>query len=108
MHDLRFEGDPTLSHGYLYWRVVNKDVEAVPANESMGDIEVVTNPDGAPVIDRSPSPLSQPLQPGDSEGYQLDLQRHMQIDGQYYVSIHLLRENRVIAVEVRDGLIHPS
>jgi hypothetical protein len=30
------------------------------------------------------------------------------IDGEYYVNIHLLRENRVIAFEVRDGIIHTS
>ena len=108
MHDLRFEGDPTLSQGYLEWRVVNKDTEAAPTNESMGDIEVVTRPDSAPFIDRSPSPLSQPLEPDDMEGYRLDLQRHMGIDGQYWVNIHLLRENRVIAVEVRDGILRTS
>jgi hypothetical protein len=66
---------------------------------------VVTQPDGARVIDPSPSPLSQPLEPGDTEGYQLDLQRYMQIDGQYAVRIGLLREGFTIAFEVRDGVI---
>ena len=108
MHDLRFEGEPTLSNGYLNWRVVNKDGEAAPANESMGDIEVQTRPEGAPFIARSPSPLSQPLEPDDSEGYQLDLARHMGIDGEYWVIIHLLRENRVIACEVVGGTLRPS
>jgi len=44
LHDLRIEGEPTLSNGYLARRVVKNDVEAAPANESMGDIEVVTTP----------------------------------------------------------------
>jgi hypothetical protein len=28
VHDLRFEGHPTISQGYVEWRVVNKDTEA--------------------------------------------------------------------------------
>jgi hypothetical protein len=106
MHNLRLEGTATLSQGYLYWRVVNTGEEAAPTQESMGDVEIVLRPSGEVVISRSPSPLSQPLEPGDSEGYQVDLGRVMQADGDYSVHIYLPDGGAIIHCEVRSGVLY--
>jgi hypothetical protein len=107
MFILEIEQEPTFEDGYLYWRARNIGDEPAPANTSMGDYDIHDRGTHAMVVTARHSPLSEDLQPGNSEGYRIDLERLTQNDGHYTLVLKVDDDERMVDYDVYLGKVYP-
>lgn len=105
---LEIEQEPTFQDGKLYWRARNSGDEPVPANTSMGDYDIHDRGTHAPVVTGREARLSEDLQPGDSEGYTIDLERLTQNEGHYTLALVVGTDRRLVDYDIDQvGKVRP-